>query len=165
MLRSGTGMRGSGQRQDVAMLALGVSALAIAVAIMAGLRTVSQVPKQAGKTTPAASAPPTSAPAVPAPKADRTRDPFLDQSKGQRGREAAGRGRETREEEFRLVGLVSGRHAMAVIRRGSRRYYVRVGEKVGPFTLAAIGPDQVTLTRGEERVVLRLKRPEGEGGT
>jgi len=152
-------MRSTGQRQDVAFLALGVSTLAVAVAIMIGVRALSRRPKEQPKPTVGAEAPAPKPPPVP-PPATTKRDPFLDQSKTpQPGGKAA-----KEQPEFKLVGIVSGREPMAVVRRGGRHYYLRVGQTVVGYTLAVIGRDRVTLVKGEERITLELRPPGSEEG-
>ena len=150
-------MKSTGQRQDVAFLALAVSTLAIAVAIMIGVRALSQKPEQKPEPTATTEAPPPQPPPVP-PPADTTRDPFLDQTKPPQP--AAKAAKEA--PKFQLVGIVSAQHPMAVIRRGSRHYYARVGDTVAGYTLAVIGRDRVTLVKGEERITLELRRPRPE---
>jgi hypothetical protein len=49
---------------------------------------------------------------------------------------------------------------MAIIRRGTRRYFAKVGQPVGSYTVALIGTDRVTLTRDQERVTLELRTAE-----
>ena len=151
-------MRSGGQRQDVAFLALAVSTLAIAIAVMAGVRALSRRPKPKPTPTVTAQAPAPRPRTPPTPVADTKRDPFADQSKKL---PAAGTGA-AEEQEFRLVGIVSAQEAMAVIRRGSRRYYARAGQTVAGYTVAVIGRDRVTLVKGEERITLELRRPQPE---
>jgi len=150
-------MRTARQRQDVAFLALAVSTLAIAIAIMIGIRALSQKPKEKPKPVATAQAPPQTR-AVPTPPASRKRDPFAEQA---RIVQAAKSGAKP-EPEFRLVGIISARQPMAVIRRGARHYYVTAGQTIAGYSLAAIGRDRVTLVKGEERITLELRplRPE-----
>ncbi len=151
-------MRTGGQRQDVAFLALAVSTLAIAIAVMAGVRALSRRPKPKPAPTVVAQGRAPRPRTAATPVANTKRDPFADQSKKL---QAGGTGT-AEAPEFRLVGIVSAHEAMAVIRRGSRRYYARAGQTVAGYTVAVIGRDRITLVKGEERITLELRPPQPE---
>ena len=144
------------QRQDVAFLALAIAVLAVSVALFVGIR---MLPK--GEKKPSESAPATEPEAalltdVPAP-AETGRDPFGSQqaAKGPSGRRTT----TVAAQDLKLIGIVQGRQPLAVIRRDSRRYYVRLGDSVRGRRVTAIGEDRVILARGDEQVILMLRQP------
>jgi hypothetical protein len=152
-------MKPGGQRQDVAYLSLAVAVLAVAVALFVGIRAFPRKPKQTAPTKIAAA--PSAAKQLPSRlKAAGKRDPFASQA----AKEAAAKG--TSPEPLKLVGVVRGKQPLAVIRRGDRRYYAKLGDAVSGYTLVGIGVDQVTLIKGSERVTLPLHGggPEPAGG-
>lgn len=147
------------QRQDVSFLALTVAVLAIAVALFVGIRSLpgrraakpeSETPAQAAVEKPVAAEPPGSP----------EHDPF--ESKPTPAPVTA---RPEPGQELKLAGIVQGKSPLAVIRRGERRYYVRVGSEVSGYRLAEIRSDRVVLTKGAQSVTLRLHEPvtEDEG--
>jgi len=146
-------MKSAGQRQEVTYLALGVAVFAIALALFVGIRSLPRKPKKAGGGAATAAAPETR-PAPAGAKAAGQRDPFASQvtKEAEAGKPAP--------EPFRLVGLVRGKQELAVIRRGDRRYYAKLGDAVGSYTLVGIGAKQVTLAKGAERLTLALHAAE-----
>ena len=58
---------------------------------------------------------------------------------------------------LRLAGVVAGQPTIAVIREGDRRYYARVGDRVGDrYRVQAISPREVVLVGKEGKVILRM---------
>ena len=56
-----------------------------------------------------------------------------------------------------LNGIVAGRQAMAVIRQGEQRYYVKVGDPVGDqYRVQTISQKEVVLVGKEGKVILRM---------
>ena len=148
-------MKSGGQRQDVAYLSLAVAVLAVAVALFVGIRGLPKKPKATAPTQVAAAPP--AAKRLPSPqKAAGKRDPFASQAV----KEAAAKG--TSPEPLKLVGVVRGKQPLAVIRRGDRRYYAKLGDAVSGYKLVGIGVDQVTLLKGSERLTLPLHGGEPE---
>jgi hypothetical protein len=146
-------MSRSGQRQDVAFLALAVAVLAIAVALFVGIRALSS----RGTAKPASPPQQLAAqePAKVQPPGSSKRDPFkgktlLDQAAGTKPKPG---------EQLKLVGIVKGQgqELLAAIRRGNNRYYAKRGDQVGGYVVAEIGDDRVVLTKGEERLALSLR--------
>ncbi len=142
---------------------MAMGTLAAAIAIMIGVRALSnrpaKHPPKKAKTEEKAKPKPKEEPAPEV--APTTRDPFRGQeqavtTKGKSSRRGR-RGRQS--DELRLVGIMSGTPPLAELRKGDRRYFVRAGETAAGYTVAAIGRDQVTLVKGEERLVLPLHPP------
>ena len=75
-------------------------------------------------------------------------------------------------QEFVLAGVLTGPSPLAMVRRGEKRYLVRVGQALeGGYSVRAIEEDRVVLSKGGERLVLRLGEarvpataPERKGG-
>lgn len=147
---------GRGQRQDVAFLALAVAVLAIAVALFVGVRSLPRTAESAPPPEVAEEVEP-EAPAAPDSEAESTRDPF----RSARQREAA-EAAATRGEPLRLVGIVQGAEPLAVVRRGERSYYVKVGQRAAGYTVMQIGANHALLARGDDRVRLSLHEETGE---
>jgi Tfp pilus assembly protein PilP len=56
-----------------------------------------------------------------------------------------------------LYGIVAGKQAMAVIREGDQRYYVKVGDRIGDrYRVQAISQKEVVLVGSEGKVILRM---------
>ena len=56
-----------------------------------------------------------------------------------------------------LNGILAGRQAMAVIRQGEQRYYVRVGDRVADrYRVQTITQKEVVLVGSEGKVILRM---------
>jgi hypothetical protein len=63
----------------------------------------------------------------------------------------------TPEKTLTLNGIVAGRQAMAVIRQGEQRYYVKVGDPVGDqYRVQTISQKEVVLVGKEGKVILRM---------
>lgn len=62
------------------------------------------------------------------------------------------------ETPLELKGVITGGalRAVAMIRAGEQQYFVRVGERVKGYKIAAIAAEEVTLRRGESTRVLRI---------
>lgn len=147
------------QRQDVAFLALAIAVLAVSVALFVGIRMLPKGEKKPAETTPGeepAAAQVTDAPAPP----EEGRDPFgsAQQGGGASVRPTAA----SAPQDLKLIGVILGRQPLAVIKRDSRRYYVRLGDSVRGHRVTAIGEDRVILARGEEQVTLVLREPPEE---
>jgi len=147
------------QRQDVAFLALAIAVLAVSVAIFVGIRMLPKGEKKPPEGTPVTEPEAASLTDVPTP-AETGRDPFEAQ---QEARGPSGRRTTTvAAQDLKLIGVVQGRQPLAVIRRDSRRYYVRLGDTVRGRRVIAIGEDRVILARGEEQMTLVLREPPEE---
>jgi hypothetical protein len=55
-----------------------------------------------------------------------------------------------------LNGVLAGRQAMAVIRQGDQRYYVRAGDRVDRYRVQSISQKEVVLVGSEGKVILRM---------
>lgn len=56
-----------------------------------------------------------------------------------------------------LNGIVAGKQAMAVIREGDQRYYVKVGDRIGDrYRVQSISSKEVVLVGSEGKVILRM---------
>jgi len=63
----------------------------------------------------------------------------------------------TSQMQLTLNGILSGPQSMAVIREGDKRYYVKVGDRVGDrYRVQAITQKEVVLTSSEGKVILRM---------
>jgi hypothetical protein len=148
-------MRGTGQRQEVGFLALAVAVLAIAVALFVGVRALER-PREQPAAEPTVEEPAAVETVEAGPAGDADRDPF----KAQAGQGAEPGETASEAPDLRLVGIVmSGGRPLAVIRRGDRRYYAKVGEKAGPYTVIGVGQDQAILAKGDDTITLTLRRP------
>ncbi len=58
-----------------------------------------------------------------------------------------------------LVGIMTGASPVAVIHKGTRKYYVKAGQRVSGYTVARVSTDRVVLSNGTERVTLLLRPP------
>lgn len=148
-------MKESGQRQDLAFLALAVAVLAIAVALFVGMKSMPQKP--AAETEAEAQQESAEEPAEPAAPEPTGRDPFKSQAKGsaaQAGRGHSGPG-------LRLVGIVrrAGEPPMAVVVSGQKRYYAHVGERAGSYTVVSVSREEAVLEAAGDRITLRLREP------
>jgi flagellar biosynthesis/type III secretory pathway M-ring protein FliF/YscJ len=153
-------MRESGQRQDVAFLALVVAVLAVAVALFVGMKALQR--ERPKKATPEATK--QTEPAKPrrdTKAAGAARDPFRTQAGGA-GVGAGGAGGPA--VEMKLVGIVrkQGDEPTAVIRSGRKRYYAKVGDRAAGYTVVSIAQDQATLAKDGSQVTLVLRTPEPE---
>jgi len=152
-------MKETGQRQDVAFLALVVAVLAVAVALFVGMRAIhrERPNKPGAKPTETALA---AGPTIGKP-AGGTRDPFKNQAEEGKGATWAG-GAASAGQPLKLVGIVSeqGDQPVAIIHSTKKRYYARVVARVAGYTLTSIGANQAVLEKGEERLVLLLRKPE-----
>jgi hypothetical protein len=154
-------MSRSGQRQDVAFLALAVAILAIAVALFVGIRSLSN----RGRAKPAPPAPKPVAQKAPdgQPPGSSQHDPFKGQSLPSQATAAA---KPKPGSELKLVGVVQGQgnELLATIRRGNDRYYVRRGDQVAGYSVAEVTTGRVVLAKGNERVTLVLGHSAGNPG-
>jgi hypothetical protein len=122
-----------------------------------GIRAFPRKPKAAAPTQVAAAQP--AVQQLPShEKPAGKRDPFASRAT----KEGPGKG--TSPEPLKLVGVVRGKQPLAVIRRGDRRYYAKLGDAVSGYRLVGIGAEQVTLVKGSERVTLPLHGREPEAG-
>jgi hypothetical protein len=55
-----------------------------------------------------------------------------------------------------LNGILAGKQAMAVIRQGEQRYYVKAGEEVGQYRVKSISQKEVVLVGKAGNVTLRM---------
>jgi hypothetical protein len=70
---------------------------------------------------------------------------------------AAAKGGEAPATGLILAGIVAGRQAMAVIREGDQRYYVKAGDRIGDrYRVQSVGSKEVVLTGKEGKVILRM---------
>jgi hypothetical protein len=61
--------------------------------------------------------------------------------------------------DYRLVGMITGDHLLAVIAGSETRYFVRLGDSLpGGWHLVRLNPRAVTLAKGEESVTLTLSQ-------
>ena len=155
-------MKGKGQRQDVAFLALAVALLAIAVALFVGIRALSN----RGATKRAAPPPKQVAqrPPVAKPPGSKSHDPFKGKPTQVKPAPNA-KPKPSPSEQLKLVGVVQGqgRELLAAIRRGNKRYYARQGDQVAGYTVAEVRDGRVVLTKAGEQMTLLLHHPsEGE---
>jgi hypothetical protein len=149
-------MSESGQRQDVAFLALAVAVLAIAVALFVGMRTMPKMPT--GEAEPTAEEAGTEESQPEAALEPTGRDPFESRASGA----GAARGRDAGPPQLKLVGIVTraGERPMAVVHSGAKRYYARVGERAAGYTVVSIGGNTAVLEGDGARVTLVLREPE-----
>lgn len=153
----------TGQKQDVAFLAVVVAVLAVAVALFVGMKSIQrQRPEKpvakGGKQVQAAG------PAVPKPRGG-PRDPFREGgATGKAGAGAKPGAEASAAQTLRLVGIVSkqGDRPVAIIHSARKRYYARVGDRVAGYTLMKIGADQVVLDKAGQGLTLPLREPEPE---
>jgi len=149
-------MASGGRRQDVVFLALAVSVLAIAVALFVVMRSI---PKDKAEPTEEVQVEPAEEPAEPSePEPAATRDPFKSQQTG-------GASPTTRAgHELRLAGIThqEGKPTRALIYRGSRRYNVRVGDRLGGYRVVSIGQSRVELEGESGQLTLLWRQPQEE---
>lgn len=158
--------KGKGQRHEMTVLVVAVGVLVVAV----GLFFLHSRP---------AAPPPPSAPvgvqeeppAVPVPDGEKSpvgRDPFAAKPAttqppvvapppGPRPGQKPGARQEPATAAMTLVGVMSGTSPVAVIHKGKRRYYVKVGQTVSGYTVARVSTDRVVLSKGTEQVTLLLR--------
>ncbi len=152
-------MKNSGQRQDVAFLALAVAVLAVAVALFVGMKSIQ---KERPKKTEPQAAKKVETAKKPGSKgaSGAPRDPFKTQAGG--AGVAGGPGAQQR--ELKLVGIVAeqGDKPVAIIRSGKKRYYAKVGDRAAGYTVMSIGQDNATLEKDGNTVTLVLYTPEPE---
>jgi len=149
-------MRESGQRQDVAFLALAVAVLAVAVALFVGMRSIPKKPEPPApeEAEPAAPAEPVEEPEEKA----SGRDPFRAQ-----GTEGAPEPMQPKT-ALKLVGIVTGAgtEPTAVIHAGKRHYFAKVGGRAAGYTVESIGSNSAVLARDGNRLTLVLRQPQPE---
>ncbi len=145
----------SGQRQDVALLALAVAFLAVALALFVGLRSIQRSKPKEPEPEPVAQAQ-EAEPEEEAPKSEGGRDPFRTQAGSLQSATAPGPA-----SDLRLVGIVmeKGDEPMAILRSGRKRYYAKVGERAGGYTVVGIGENRAVLEQDGRRVTLVLRPP------
>jgi hypothetical protein len=168
--------KGKGQRHEMTVLVVAVGVLVAAVGLFV-LRS-----------RPAAPPPPPApigtrerAPAAPKPQGEKSpvgRDPFatrpatVEQTRpaaeasepgskpkpGQRPEASP----ESKSSEMTLVGIMTGPPSVAIIHKGTRRYYVKAGQTVSGYTVARVSADRVVLSQGTEQITLLLRPPAEE---
>ena len=152
-------MKNSGQRQDVAFLALAVAVLAVAVALFVGMKSVNKGKPKKPEAKPEKQAE-VVAPTIQKPTGG-PRDPFKTA-----GGEAAVAGNAkaagAAQQPLKLVGIVSrqGEQPVAIIHSAKKRYYARVGERAAGYTVVSIRSDQVVVQKEGESLTLLLRTPE-----
>jgi hypothetical protein len=150
-------MRSEGQRQDVAFLALAVAVMAIALALFVGMKSVQKRQPEEPAAEPAVEVA-AAEPVVEEPQETDGRDPFKVQG-GAAGSPAGGA--TVASHSLKLVGIImeQGDRPMAIIRSASGRHYARVGARVGAYTVASIGPNEVVLEGESDRISLVMRDP------
>jgi hypothetical protein len=155
-------MKNSGQRQDLAFLALAVAVLAVAVALFVGMKALPKTKKEKPEPAPAVQAEPVAK--VPKDPKGAARDPFSKGGSGSAGAVAqpAPITGGTSEPELKFYGIVSekGDPPVATIHSTKKRYYARVGDRVAGYTVLAIGEQEVVLEKAGSKLTLRLYEPE-----
>jgi len=152
-------MKSSGQRQDVAFLALAVAVLAVAVALFVGMKSIDKGRQKEPEPEPAEQVEVVE-PVVEEPaETESGRDPF----KTQAGT-VAGAGPAAQSHDMKLVGIVmeQGDKPMAIIHSGKKRYYAHLGDRAAGYTVVGIGDNSATLEKDGDRVTLVLRQPEPE---
>jgi hypothetical protein len=146
----------SGQRQDVAFLALAVAFLAVALALFVGLKSIQRGKSDEPKPELAPEVEVVEA-EVEKPPPSGARDPFRTQPGSMRGTP----GDTTPTADVRLVGIVmeQGEKPMAILRSGRKRYYASVGERAAGYMVVSVSEKSVILSREGERVTLVLRQP------
>lgn len=163
--------KGKGQRHEMTVLVVALGVLVAAVGLFV-LRSRPAAPPPPPAPVGAAE----KAPAAPQPEGEKSpvgRDPFaarpaaMEQPRrtvvspgpaprpGRRPKAEA----PSKPSDLKLVGITDGRPALATIHRGNRKYFVKVGQTVGGYTVARISKDRVVLSQGTEQVVLLLHPP------
>jgi hypothetical protein len=156
-------MGASKQRQDMVFLALAAAVLAIAVALFVVMRSVSKDGKE-----PVAPEPPPQVaetpPEPPKPEPTENRDPFKTQPKGSVAADGPVEPVPGPQVDLRFVGFTEGQGqgAIATIRRGERRYFVRTGDTVRGYTVTSVEQNRVVLTGAGGEAVLLLREPAEE---
>lgn len=153
----------SKQRQDLVFLALAAAVLAVAVALFVVMRSVSKDGKEpaAPETQQEVAETP---PEPPKPEPVEDRDPFTSQPKGSVASGGPAGPAPGPQVDLKFVGFTEGQGqgAIATIRRGERRYFVRVGQTVRGYTVTSIGQNRVVLTSAGGEAILLLREPEEE---
>jgi len=153
----------SKQRQDVVFLALAGAVLAIALALFVVMRSVSKDGKEpaAPETLQQVAETP---PEPPKPEPTENRDPFKSQPKGTAAAGGPAEPVPVPQVDLRFVGFTEGQGqgAIATIRRGEHRYFVRTGQTVSGYTVTSIEQSRVVLTGPGGQAVLLLREPEEE---
>jgi hypothetical protein len=153
----------SKQRQDMVFLALAAAVLAIAVALFVVMRSISKEGKEpaAPQTPPQVVEMP---PEPPKPEPTENRDPFKSQPKGTAAAGGPAEAVPGPQVDLKFVGFTEGQGqgAIATIRRGPRRYFVRTGDTVSGYTVTSIEQNRVVLTGAGGQAVLLLREPEEE---
>jgi len=165
--------RGKGQRHELIVLLVAVGVLVVAV----GLFALRSRPKAEPPPKPAPPAQTTSAQQTGEPEpgavkpSSPDRDPFSTEPTPTRAaaRPAPAPGPGPAPPpggpppappvQMTLVGVTTGHTPVAVIHKGTRKYYVKVGEKVSGYTVVRITTDRVTLKKGAASLVLPLHPP------
>ncbi len=147
-------MSRTGQRQDVAFLALAVAVLAIAVALFVGIRALSS--RSAAKPAAPAVEQVAQKPPVAQPPGSKSHDPF--KGKPTLPPKPVANAKAKPSEQIKLVGVVQGQgnELLAAIRRGNRRYYAKRGDAVAGYTVSDVETSRVVLTKGAEKLTLSL---------
>ncbi|MFB3882039.1 MAG: type II secretion system protein N [Armatimonadota bacterium] len=151
----------TGQRQDVAFLAVVVAVLVVAVALFVGMKSIQRNRPEKPAAKPAKPVE-VSGPVVPKPEGG-PRDPFRQGAGSGPGGAAAKPGAgATAAQTLKLVGIVSekGDQPVAIIHSARKRYYARVGDRVAGYTLMSVGTDRAVLSKGGESLTLVLREPE-----
>ena len=153
----------SKQRQDMVFLALAAAVLAVAVALFVVMRSVSRDGKEpaAPETLQQVAETP---PELPKPEPTENRDPFKSQTKGTAAAGGPADPVPGPQVDLRFVGFTEGQGqgAIATLRRGERRYFVRTGDTVRGYTVTSIEQNRVVLTGAGGQAVLLLREPEEE---
>lgn len=153
----------SKQRQDMVFLALAAAVLAIAVALFVVMRSVSKDGKEpaAPETQQQVAETP---PEPPKPEPTENRDPFKTQPKGSVAADGPVEPVPGPQVDLRFVGFTEGQGqgAIATIRRGERRYFVRTGDTVRGYTVTSVEQNRVVLTGAGGEAVLLLREPAEE---
>ena len=149
-------MSRTGQRQDVAFLALAVAVLAIAVALFVGIRALSN--RSAAKPAAPAIEQVAQKPPVTEPPGSKSHDPFKGKPILPPKPVANANAKAKPSEQIKLVGVIQGQdnELLATIRRGNRRYYAKRGDAVAGYTVSDVETSRVVLTKGAEKLTLSL---------
>ncbi len=154
----------SGQRQDVAFLALAVAVLAIACALFVGMKSMHRPAAKKVEAQPAAAAK-VAAPLVQKPTGG-PRDPFKTEgaAKGAGARDGAAGAGGAAAPTLTLVGIISqrGGEPIAVIRSPKKRYYAKVGQHAAGYTVVSVSSGGAVVEKDGDRMTLLLHQPETE---
>ena len=103
-------------------------------------------------------------PELPKPEPTENRDPFKSQTTGTAAAGGPADPVPGPQVDLRFVGFTEGQGqgAIATLRRGERRYFVRTGDTVRGYTVTSIEQNRVVLTGAGGQAVLLLREPEEE---